>query len=286
MRREILLIAVLLLVSGRGLAEKAEQMSFHAYVDSEICARLMLGPISDARIKCSKDTHKEGDQPAIVRVSDNTVFEVQNKKMLRELVGDFAAVNGKTKEKAGKIKLVSAEAVGRGDIPKGEIGPELMDVRNFRSSGDKVFEQVRHSLAMMPYISEFDFITFAMAGDHVLLSGWTVRITNRDSAYRRVKAVEGVGAITNNIQVLPMGSMDRRVRAAARARLQQYLSRYFWGSGSAIKIIVKNGNIILLGTVRNQRDSDIANIQCRTVPGAFHVFNLLRVAKESKKKKG
>jgi osmotically-inducible protein OsmY len=62
------------------------------------------------------------------------------------------------------------------------------------------------------------------------------------------------------------------------------LGRYFWGSGSAIKIIVKNGDIILLGVVANKSDSDIANIQCNQVPGAFKVFNMLRVEAETGKK--
>ena len=147
----------------------------------------MLGPITQRRIECSKDTHEKGDRPAIVRVSDNSVFEVQNQKLVKKLVGQFVAVSGKVKEKAGKIKIVSAEAVGRSEIPKGEIDVDLMDVRNYRSSGDPVYEKIKRSLAVMPYISEFDFISFAMTGDHVLLTGWTVRITNRDTAYRLVK---------------------------------------------------------------------------------------------------
>ena len=285
MRRKIWLIPVLLLGSGLSLAKGAEEATFHAYVDSEICARLMLGPITDRRIECSRNTVKQGDQPALVRISDNAVFEVRNRKTVKPLVGEFVAVTGQLNEKNGKIKVASAEPVGRADIPKGEVDANLMDVRNYRSSGDKVFEEVRHKLAMMPYISEFDFISFAMAGDQVILTGWTVRITNRDTAYRLAKSVEGVGGITNNIQVLPMGSNDMNVRAGARARLQQHLGRYFWGSGSDIKIIVKGGNIILLGTVGTQRDADIANIQCRQVQGAFQIFNLLRVAEASKQKK-
>jgi osmotically-inducible protein OsmY len=41
--------------------------------------------------------------------------------------------------------------------------------------------------------------------------------------------------------------------------------------------VVKNGRVILLGTVSAKADSDIANIQSNTVPGVFHVFNLLKV---------
>ena len=64
------------------------------------------------------------------------------------------------------------------------------------------------------------------------------------------------------------------------------LSRYFWGSGSDIKIVVKNGKIILLGRVATQADVDTAGIQCNAVPNAFHVFNLLKVAPSEDKKKG
>ena len=162
MRRKIWLIPVLLLGSGLSLAKGAEEATFHAYVDSEICARLMLGPITDRRIECSRNTVKQGDQPALVRISDNAVFEVRNRKTVRPLVGEFVAVTGQLNEKNGKIKVASAEPVGRADIPKGEVDANLMDVRNYRSSGDKVFEEVRHKLAMMPYISEFDFISFAI----------------------------------------------------------------------------------------------------------------------------
>jgi len=147
------------------------------------------------------------------------------------------------------------------------------------------FEKIRHELAMMPYITTYDFISFTMVGNNVILTGWTVRQTNRSEAYNRVKTVEGVDNIVNNIEILPLGSMDMQIRAGARAKLQRMLSRYFWGSGSDIKIVVKNGNIILLGSVAKKEDSDIANIQCSSVPLAFHVFNMLRVQEPAGKEK-
>jgi len=273
----------LLLGSGLGLAEKAVDATFYGYVDSDVCARVMLGPVTDSRIKCSTDTAKKGSPPVVVRGADNAVFSVKNKKTVKKMVGDFAKISGATKVKSGSIKISSAESVELSAIPADAAEVNLMDVRNYRTSGDRVYEQVRHTLAMMPYISYFDFISFALVGDEVILTGWTVRITNRQEAYRRVKQIEGVSHVTNNIDVLPMGSMDMQIRAQAGARLGRMLSQYFWGNGSDIKIIVKNGDIILLGTVTRQGDSDIANIQCNTVPGAFHVFNLLRVVPPQKK---
>ena len=160
-----------------------------------------------------------------------------------------------------------------------------MDVRTFKVADPGVVEKVRHELAMMPYISQYDFISFTMVDSNVILTGWTVRETNRYEAFNRVKQVKGVESVTNNIEVLPLGSFDMQIRAAAQAKLARVLSRYFWGSGSDIKIIVKNGNIILLGAVTSQADSDLANIQCNGIASVFHVFNLLRVQEPEKKKK-
>jgi BON domain len=284
------ILTVLLLAASAALcfaADPAKLRTFPCYADSDLCARLMLGAISPERIECSQTTHKQGAAPELVRLSDNLVFEVNKTKMLKEHVGKFVEATGEPKEKDGRIKLESVKAIDRPAMPPGSPGHEMLDARNFRATGDraKTFEKVRHELAMMPYISEFDFIAFTMLGDDVILTGWTVRITNRSTAYNVVKNIEAVNKITNNIEVLPMGSFDMQIRAGARAALQRHLSRYFWGSGSDIKIVVKNGKIILLGRVASQADVDIAGIQCNAVPNAFHVFNLLKVAPSADKKK-
>jgi osmotically-inducible protein OsmY len=136
---------------------------------------------------------------------------------------------------------------------------------------------------MMPYISDFDFISFTQSGAEVILTGWTVRSTNRSTAYNVVKDIPGVETVINNIEVLPLGSFDMQLRAAARAALQRQLARYFWSNGSDIKIIVKNGQIILLGSVATKADSDVAFIQCNSISGAFKVFNMLRVQSSQSK---
>jgi osmotically-inducible protein OsmY len=43
--------------------------------------------------------------------------------------------------------------------------------------------------------------------------------------------------------------------------------------------------IILLGSVATKADSDLANIQCNGVSGAFKVVNLLRVTGPTQKEK-
>jgi hypothetical protein len=284
MKNTLLIMVVLLFSSGAAVG--AEVLTFHAYVDSNICARLMLGPITPERIACSQKAQKEGAIPALVRLQDNTVFNVNKEKMVKELVGKFAEVTGEAKLKSGTIKLQSVKPEESSSIPQGDPARTLLDVRTYEAKGSAhTFEKVRHELAMMPYIGTFDFISFAMVGSDVILTGWTVRDTNRSEAYNRVKSIEGVDKIVNNIEVLPLGRNDNQIRAGARAKLQRMLSRYFWGNGSDIKIIVKNGNIILLGTVATKEDSDIAKIQCNTVPLTFGVYNLLRVEPSTDKAK-
>lgn len=279
------LFATILQTTAYTAEKKVE--TFKAYADSDLCAHLMLGPISQDRIDCSRSTHKGGSEAVLVRLQDNLVFEVNKQKMLKEVIGELVETTGETNEKDARIKLQAVKSVPMNSVAAGSPGSELLDVRLYKASGGaraKMVEEIRHELAMLPYLSEFDYISFATVGNTVILSGWTIRTTNRSSAYNIVKKIEGVEQVVNNIEVLPLGSMDMQIRAGARARLQQFLARYFWGSGSAIKIVVKNGDIILLGVVSTKADSDLANIQCNSVPNAFKVFNMLKVVPDTGKK--
>jgi osmotically-inducible protein OsmY len=263
-----------------------EVSNFQAYVDSDLCARLMLGPLTNTRVECSKSTFKEGSLPVLVRLPNNMVFTPNNEKMLRPLVGQLAEASGELKPKNGTVKLKSANAITPDSIPQNDPARRLFDPKVYKPerSAD-LWEKIRHELAMMPYISEFDFISFTLNGADVILTGWAIRATNRDTAYNIVKNIKGVESVVNNIDELPLGSFDMDIRAKTRAALQRQLSRYFWGSGSDIKIVVKNGNVILLGTVMNKMDFDVANVQCNAVSGVFHVFNMLRIQPYEKKPK-
>jgi osmotically-inducible protein OsmY len=273
------------LVFASGLSG-AEVSNFRAYVDSDLCARLMLGPLTNTRVECSKSTFKDGSLPVLVRLSNNMVFTPNNEKLLRPLVGKLAEASGEVKPKNGTVKLQAANAITPDSIPQNDPGRRLFDPKVYKpEKSAELWEKIRHELAMMPYISEFDFISFTLNGGDVILTGWSVRSTNRSTAYNIVKSIKGVESVVNNIEELPLGSFDMDIRARARAALQRHLSRYFWGSGSDIKIVVKNGNIILLGTVMNKMDYDVANVQCNSVPGAFHVFNMLRIQPYEKKPK-
>ncbi len=281
MRTTSLPFLLLLLPGGLPAAEVSV---FRAYVDSDLCARLMLGPITSDRIECSRSTVKDGSEPVLVHLHNNMVLAVDKQKMIRSLAGQLVEVSGEIKANNGTVKLQSANVITADSVPQGDPARKLLDVRTYRTDKSaQLHEKIRHELAMMPYISEFDFISFTQSGAEVILTGWTIRNTNRSTAYNVVKDIDGVETVINNIDVLPLGSLDMQIRAAARAALQRQLPRYFWGNGSDIKIIVKDGQIILLGSVANKADSDVAFIKCNSVSGAFKVFNMLRVQGSEKK---
>jgi hyperosmotically inducible protein len=279
-----IILAAAMLFAPFGFAGD-EVSRFPAYVDSDLCARLLLGPITPERIQCSTSTFKDGSLPVLVRLQNNMVLSVNKDKLIRPYVGQLADISGTLKVRDGSVKLASATPIDSGSIPPGDPARRLLDAKSYRNEHSaELFEKVRHELAMMPYISVFDFISFTQNGADVILTGWTVRATNRDAAERAVRDVKGVESVVNNIEILPLGSSDMQIRVATRAALQRMLGRYFWGNGSDIKIVVKNGQIILLGVVATKTDSDIAFIQANSVPFSFKVFNMLRVQKSDEKK--
>jgi len=278
------MLAAILLIGATLAGANKETTSFKSYVDSDICSHLYLGPLTQARLQCSQDTHKQGSNAVLVRLADNWVFQVNKEKMLNKLVGKMANASGEVNYGDSTMKLKTVEALDEAAAAAASKERALLDVRQSKSDS-ALHERIRHTLAMMPYVGYFDFISFSLSGSTVTLTGWTNRPTNRSEAYNRVKQIEGVQTIINNLEVTPLGRIDNQIRAAALAALQRNLSRYFWGSGSDIKIVVKNGDIILLGTVATKADSDLAYIRCNGIPSAFHVFNMLRVHQGGEKAK-
>jgi hyperosmotically inducible protein len=55
------------------------------------------------------------------------------------------------------------------------------------------------------------------------------------------------------------------------------LSRYAESAVPSIHIIVKNGNVILVGVVDSEADKNLANIRASSVPNVFSVKNELVV---------
>jgi hyperosmotically inducible protein len=141
----------------------------------------------------------------------------------------------------------------------------------------ELVEEVRHQLVMLPYYGVFDNLEFRIEGDTVVLSGQVTRPTLKSDAERVVKRLESVSKVVNNIEVLPVSPNDDNIRLAAYRAIfsKPGLDRYAHRAVPPIHIIVKNGNITLVGVVASEADKNLAGIAAQGVSGAFNVENKL-----------
>jgi osmotically-inducible protein OsmY len=147
------------------------------------------------------------------------------------------------------------------------------------SSANGISKRVRHELLMLPYFTIFDNFSYRVDGDTVTLLGQVTRPVLREDAQRAVQRVEGVSKVENNIEVLPLSPFDNQIRWATARAIYGFatLNRYALGTHPSIHIIVKNGNVTLVGVVDNKGDKNIAGIRANSVPGVFSVENDLQV---------
>jgi hyperosmotically inducible protein len=148
----------------------------------------------------------------------------------------------------------------------------------------RMVQEVRHQLVMLPYYSVFDDLGFNVNGTTVTLVGAVTRPVLKEDAGKVVQKVEGVTNVVNNIEVLPLSSIDDQLRRRVYRAIygDSALSiRYGYRTLPSIHIIVKNGNVRLEGVVANEMDRSLAFIRANGVPGAFHVDNDLKVEAKS-----
>ncbi len=179
----------------------------------------------------------------------------------------------------------------------------------------ELIEKVRRELITLPYYGCFDFLTFKLEGAKLTLGGYAMRPTLKEDAERVLKSIERIEKIENEIEVLPLSPNDDQIRWAVFRAIYRdpALSRYAPGgglytrrSGGAffggsferwnmptgtqeplgafpIHIIVKGGNVILVGVVDSKADSDRANILANGVSGVFAVKNLIETSRPQPK---
>lgn len=144
---------------------------------------------------------------------------------------------------------------------------------------------VRHELVMLPYYGVFDNLAFSVNGREVRLIGQVSRPSLKTDAANVVKSVQGVENVVNEIEVLPLSPSDDSIRIAVYRAVYGFdspLSRYALQAVPPIHIIVKNGNVTLVGFVATDGDRTIANIRANGVSGVFSVRNELAVDKKEK----
>ena len=148
----------------------------------------------------------------------------------------------------------------------------------------RIVREVRHELVTLPYYGVFDWLEYEVQNDGtVILRGQVVRPTTKSDAEGRVKDIEGVRRVENDIEVLPLSPQDDRLRRALYRAIYHFnspLFRYATQSVPPIHLIVRRGHATLKGVVATRADAQMAYIRARGVPGLFSVRNELIVEGE------
>ena len=146
-------------------------------------------------------------------------------------------------------------------------------------------DEARHQLLMLPYYGVFDWLEGQVLPDStVVLRGQVVRPSTKSEAEARVRRIDGVAGVNNQIEVLPVSPSDERLRNSLYRALFNYnspLFRYATQAVPPIHIVVRNGRATLKGVVARRSDSRLAYMRARGVPGLFDVRNELQVESET-----
>ena len=142
-------------------------------------------------------------------------------------------------------------------------------------------KEVRHVLVTQPFYTVFDNLAYKIDGDRVTLLGQVATPTLKTDAGNAVKSIEGVSAVENQLEVLPVSPSDDQIRRAEFRAIYSApgMEKYSIQAVPPIHIIVKNGHVTLVGVVANEMDKVLANQRANSVPGVFSLMNELRVEK-------
>jgi hypothetical protein len=176
-------------------------------------------------------------------------------------------------------------------------------------------EKVEAAILRSPRYGPFDLISIQVSGNTVTLGGAVYLAPLKEEAERAARGIPGVAGVVNTIEILPVSSVDDRLRRAVFLRIyrDEFLSKYGTpvtgstlgaprpgdgglGMGAAvgldpvgnyaIHVVVKDGRIALYGRVDNEVDRDRAEAVTRGVPGAMAVENRIEVIRRSPSARG
>ena len=140
---------------------------------------------------------------------------------------------------------------------------------------------IGHELVTLPQFDVFDWLEAELETDgRVILRGEVVRPATLHDAEYRVRQLEGVIGVINDIKVLSVSPRDRDLRIALYRAIYHNdspLFRYAIRVMPPIHIIVENSRATLKGAVASDEESQMAYTAARQVPGVFEVRNELSI---------
>jgi hyperosmotically inducible protein len=177
------------------------------------------------------------------------------------------------------VVLTLALSCGAVKCTPSQLLPSPSQAKVPEKPSDALARSVHHQVQVLPFYSVFDNIEARVEGNRVTLTGQVLRSTLKANAEAAVKDIEGVGTVSNQIEVLPTSESDDGLRGDIYRVLfeNDSLKRYAVETVPSIHIIVKNGNVALEGWVENDSDKKLAGALSGSVSNIKSLQNHLVV---------
>ncbi len=140
-------------------------------------------------------------------------------------------------------------------------------------------DAVQTALLSLPAYSVFDHLEGRIVDGTVVLDGHVSTPGLREAAEVAVKQVKGVASVVNDIENLPLSAQDEQLRKAVYQAIytDPVLSLYSLYLLPPIHILLKDGNVVLEGTVSDEAEKMAAEKRAGQVPGVLSITNHLTV---------
>ena len=166
-----------------------------------------------------------------------------------------------------------------------------------RRDPEQILADIRRRIFQLRDFSAFDAINPKVVGDgKVVLLGFSFKPRLKSEVERVVMSIPGVKKVENQIEVLPASGRDNDIRVGVFGAVYGHpaLRTYLPGGSSAgykvgvdskslprgphpILILVKNGNVALIGQVSSSTHRKTAEDQARSVSDVVSLENYLKV---------
>jgi hyperosmotically inducible protein len=155
------------------------------------------------------------------------------------------------------------------------------DTSNETRKDFQVLKDVASSVDRYSRFTIFDDVNASVRDGLVTLTGKVTMPFKRDDIEKRVKKVDGVREVRDEITVLPVSTFDDQLRY--RIARSIYGNSNFWNyaimPNPPIHIIVDHGRVTLTGVVQSEVDRMLAR-SLATQFGAFSINNELKTDAE------
>jgi osmotically-inducible protein OsmY len=158
------------------------------------------------------------------------------------------------------------------------------DRRTFGAQTEDKSIVVKAEIRGPKVIGEFDHVNYNSFNRRVLLTGEVKDAAAKAAIEREVRAIEGVEAVTNELEISgPSSYTSRSSDALVTAKVKASLVDMKTISAASFKVVTERGTVYLMGRV-TQREGQVATDVTRGVSGVQKVVKILEYMTEDELK--